>query len=325
MNDHTNLYVALKVSNASVGSSFFRVEFDNDHDGTGRVEIGDEVLDLTDDGFRDLFYRQLPSGGFNWARDEDYGGSRDGVGLDADHAGFSFYELSHPLDTADNSHDFSLRPGMRVGFEVNFAHCPLSAQCAYTTAARLGDVVVVSGSRVAPETQISGGPAEGSVVAESSTSFVFAATDDAIEPVLLTFECKLDDGTWSACSSPQSRDPGEGRHVFQVRATDEMLNTDQTPAVRTWAVDTTGPSKPVIRGRRSVRQGQRIVLRFSATDRLAKGVRFKCAAGSARLKRCSAVYRVKLRPGRHVVRVRAFDRLGNESDLSTARIRVKRR
>jgi len=68
------------------------------------------------------------------------------------------------------------------------------------------------------------------------------------------------------------------------------------------------------------------VLRFSARDNLtaAKRIRFKCAVDSRSLRRCPAVYRVKLHPGRHVGRVRAVDRLGNESDLATFRIRVKR-
>jgi hypothetical protein len=51
---------------------------------------------------------------------------------------------------------------------------------------------------------------------------------------------------------------------------------------------------------------------------------FKCAVDSTRLKRCPAVYRVKLRPGRHVVRVGAVDRLGNQGEVATFRIRVKR-
>lgn len=326
MNDRVNIYLALRVANASVGFSTFQVAFDNDHDGSSQGEIGDEGLHLTDDGFGDLFLRQTPSGTFTWARDDAYGGSQDGVGLDADHPGFSFYELSHPLDTPDNSHDFGLGLATRVGLrDMFFAHCPEYAQCAYTSAANRSDIVIVSGSRVPPETQISGGPAENALVTDSGAVFEFTGTDDVLQSTQLTFECKVDDEGWEACTSPYAVYMQDGRHAFSVRATDEMLNVDPTPALRSVRVDTTGPSKPVIRGRRSVRAGKRVVLRFSAKDALAGGVRYRCAVDSRRLKRCSAVLRVKLRPGRHVVRVKALDRVGNESELSTARIRVKRR
>lgn len=324
MNDLTNLYAALRVTDASVGYSTFQLEFDNDHDDSRFGEVGDDALSLTNAGFGDRFYRQNPSGGFNWVRDDAYGGSQDGDGLDSDHPGFSFYEVSHRLDSSDDLHDFSLRPGMRVGFELYFLHCPVYAQCA-SSRVQSGDVVVVSGSRVPPDTQLSLGPKEGAMVANSSPIFEFAGTDDVLQPSQLTFECKVDDAAWQACTSSYQFDVLDGRHAFSVRALDEMLNVDQTPAGRNWTVDTTGPSKPVIRGRRSARQGQAVVLRFSASDKFTRSsaIRFKCAVDSTRLRRCPAVFRARLRPGRHVVRVKAVDRLGNKGDVATFRIRVK--
>jgi len=59
-----------------------------------------------------------------------------------------------------------------------------------------------------------------------------------------TFECRIDSGRWTSCSSPDSLSPAltEGSHTFDVRAIDEALNTDTTPASDTWIIDSGAPS-----------------------------------------------------------------------------------
>src|SRR4051794_33898673 len=55
-----------------------------------------------------------------------------------------------------------------------------------------------------------------------------------------SFECALDGGTFSACTSPKTyTDVGDGSHTFRVRAFDLAGNVDPTPAVRTWTVENT--------------------------------------------------------------------------------------
>ena len=104
------------------------------------------------------------------------------------------------------------------------------------------------GDTGAPETTITDGP-EGTRYRDSA-SFTFAS-DEAGS----TFECRLDGGDWGACGEPvpvlllveasevfsktYSLLP-DGEHTFEVRATDGAANTDQTPASRTWNIDTTG-------------------------------------------------------------------------------------
>jgi len=87
---------------------------------------------------------------------------------------------------------------------------------------------------IAPDTTIT------SVVpAPNSTSatFTFSGTDNHSAPAALTFECKLDAGTFTTCSSPKTYTGlSVGPHTFSVRATDEAGNTDATPATQTWSI-----------------------------------------------------------------------------------------
>ena len=327
MNDRTNLYIAFRVANATVGSSVFRVEFDNEHRAPRTPAVGDDAVDLTDFGFRDRFFRQSSPNTYTWSDDSSYGGSEDGAGLDGDHTGFSFYELRHPLDSADNAHDLSLRYAARVGFDLFFQHCITNNGCAAPTRVEAGDIVALSGSRIPPDTTISAGPVEGSISADSAPVVEFAGTDDVLRPPELTFECKVNDGAWRACTSPDDQLPelDDGRNTYFVRAVDEMSNADPSPAQRTWIVDTTGPSKPRVRGPRTARTS-RPVYGFTARDAItsARRIRFKCAFDSKRLHRCAARYRQSLRPGRHTLTLRAVDSVGNSSPKTTIRITVKR-
>ena len=160
---------------------------------------------------------------------------------------------------------------------------------------------------------------------DSDFLFEFTGSDDVLGPSQLTFECKLNEGAWRACASPHEFSVGDGRHTFSVRAIDDMGNLDASPAARNWIRDSTAPSKPVIRGRRSVRKGQKVVLRFSARDEFTprSGIRFKCSVDSRRLKSCRGTYRATLRAGRHLVRARAMDSVGNKSRITTVQIIVK--
>src|SRR5207248_3756454 len=58
-----------------------------------------------------------------------------------------------------------------------------------------------------------------------------------------TFECRVDGGSWSACTSPHTTAAlGEGSHTFDVRATDAAGNTDGTPASHAWSIDLGPPT-----------------------------------------------------------------------------------
>ena len=56
-------------------------------------------------------------------------------------------------------------------------------------------------------------------------------------PGSLTFECKLDTGSYVACTSPQTYTGlGTGPHTFSVKAKDAAGNVDQTVASHTWTI-----------------------------------------------------------------------------------------
>ena len=86
-----------------------------------------------------------------------------------------------------------------------------------------------------PQTTLVTKPA--ATVASSNASFGFSSTTtDA------TFECKLDNENWKACSSPNAVSGlALGRHTFSVRAVNSGGTPDATPESHSWTV-----VKPVI-------------------------------------------------------------------------------
>ena len=88
---------------------------------------------------------------------------------------------------------------------------------------------------VAPETTIDSAPAN--PLADADADFTFSADQSGS-----TFECRIDGGTWAACTSPKSYTSlSEGSHTVEVRATDLGGNTDLSPGSRTWVIDTVPP------------------------------------------------------------------------------------
>jgi hypothetical protein len=83
-----------------------------------------------------------------------------------------------------------------------------------------------------PDTKITSGPKGTSN--NASPSFGFSSSESGS-----SFECELDDGGYSSCSSPKNYSSlADGAHTFSVRATDPADNTDPSPATRSFTVDT---------------------------------------------------------------------------------------
>jgi acid phosphatase type 7 len=102
--------------------------------------------------------------------------------------------------------------------------------------------VTTTADTTPPDTTITSGPS--GTVRSTSASFSFTSTESGS-----TFECRLDGGTFGACSSPKAyASLADGSHTFAVRATDAAGNTDATPATRTWTVQTSTQAQYPLRG-----------------------------------------------------------------------------
>lgn len=92
-----------------------------------------------------------------------------------------------------------------------------------------------------PDTTIDTAPTDPSN--DSSPTFEFSGTDNVTPAGSLTFECDLDGGGFTTCTSPHTYPSvGDGPHTFQVQAIDLAGNVDPTPASYTWTIDAAPPS-----------------------------------------------------------------------------------
>jgi hypothetical protein len=87
---------------------------------------------------------------------------------------------------------------------------------------------------VLPDTTITAGPS--GTISTASTDFFFASDPTA------SFECRLDAGAWTPCSSPDSLDGlSDGPHVFETRAVNAQ-GVDPSPAQRSFTVAMPAPA-----------------------------------------------------------------------------------
>lgn len=102
-----------------------------------------------------------------------------------------------------------------------------------------GPVVQDPGDITAPDTTLTGGPADGSWSLARTATFGVAATESG------TLTCALD-GAPYPCAPGQLRVDGlkAGTHVLSVAATDAAGNADTSPATRTWTVPRTAKELP---------------------------------------------------------------------------------
>jgi hypothetical protein len=99
-----------------------------------------------------------------------------------------------------------------------------------TPATRTFAVQAAVADTTPPETTIASGPS--GTISSASTSLSFSSSESPS-----SFECRLDAGSWAACSSPKAYSSlANGAHTFEVRATDAAENTDQTPASRAFTI-----------------------------------------------------------------------------------------
>jgi hypothetical protein len=131
-------------------------------------------------------------------------------------------------------------------------------------------------------------------------------------------ECRVDDGSWSSCTTPVTLGPlADGQHEMQLRSTDRFGNVEDPPFSRTFTVDTSDRTPPdtwMNWAPDVVVHGETAQFSFSASDQDAT---FECRLDGGAFEPCNGaagVHRADtapLEPGTHLFEVRALDRSGN--------------
>jgi hypothetical protein len=165
-----------------------------------------------------------------------------------------------------------------------------------------------------PETTIELGPPD--TVAGTHVRFEFKGRDDITPKDKLRFECRIEGTKYESCPSPKDyarkkaySEDLNGQHTFWVRAKDEAGNVDDTPAQRTWTVDTIGPDTVIDSGPSGTIALEKASFAFSSPE---SGATFQCKMDETDYKSCTSRrgYSV-LSQGSHTFKVRARDALKN--------------
>jgi hypothetical protein len=166
---------------------------------------------------------------------------------------------------------------------------------------------IVAPDTTAPTVSISGGPS--GTVNQTSASFGFSADDGS------PTECRLDGGSFSACSPPATFTAvTEGSHTFEVQARDSAGNVGS--ASRTWTVDTTAPDTSIAQGPAAVTRSRSATLTFSSEA----GATFECQLDGGALAGCSSPATFNnLGDGNHTFSVQARDVAGNTDATPASR------
>jgi len=149
MNDLDNLYLAVKIEDDDLNlGDVLDFHFDNDND--GNREDGDDVLGFdVNYGFYDSFWR-TDFGLHGHLMDWVDGGTSDGMAAASGDGFYNVFEFSHPLQSADINHDFTLNAGDSVGFLIGYDddgrigwHWPSNLWSEYLDFTRRGEIIVV--------------------------------------------------------------------------------------------------------------------------------------------------------------------------------------
>jgi outer membrane protein OmpA-like peptidoglycan-associated protein len=162
---------------------------------------------------------------------------------------------------------------------------------------------------VAPGTTITSSPA--AVTSATGGTIVFSGSDVGGSGVS-SYECKLDAGAFSACTSAVLSGLSEGTHTFSVRAIDVAGNTDATPASVSWLVDTTNPDTSISSHPLANASSTSGTFAFSGSDAGSGVSLYQCRLDGISWSACtSSTVLSSLSQGSHTFEVRATDAAGN--------------
>lgn len=164
-----------------------------------------------------------------------------------------------------------------------------------------------TGAPAVPDTVISTGPAAGATINTGAPSFAFAGNPAA---AAASFECSVDGDAFAACTSPAALSGlDDGQHSFAVRAVDSRSRRDETPAERTFTVDTVAPETQLNSGPSGTTADTAATFTYSAPG----AAKFECRLDGPAFAVCpsSGKSYTGLGGGEHTFAVRAVDAAGN--------------
>jgi hypothetical protein len=153
-----------------------------------------------------------------------------------------------------------------------------------------------------PDTSIDDGPGEFSNSGQAS--FAFSANMAGA-----TFQCRVDNEVPKPCTSPYVRALPDGTHTFSVRAVLASGVGDDTPAERTWTIDTVAPTTTITKAPPAADNTVMPVFMFTSNE---TSVTFDCSLDNAGFVACQPGQTFgPIGDGPHSFAVRARDRAGN--------------
>lgn len=185
------------------------------------------------------------------------------------------------------------------------------ASLAATGIADLGrvtaSVVARSDGSAKPNTAITSGPT--GATTNRDPEFKLEASKDEVR-----YECRFGDAAWAPCEGNPHR-PGplaDGPYTLEARAVDGV-GADETPARRTFLVDTSAPNTTIATAPKAVISEPRPAFFFNASE---QGARFECSmegpGRAAEWFACESPYQPGgLADGDWTFKARAFDAAGN--------------
>lgn len=153
-----------------------------------------------------------------------------------------------------------------------------------------------------PVITFTSGPANGSTVNQSATSFAWSADEGGSG-----FECSLDGADFGQCQALPALP--DGTHTYRVRMTDHAGN--QASVERTWTIDTAVPDTTLLSGpaEGSTSASNEASFEFASPE---SGATFECRLDGAAFAACTSPLKLTgLTNDDHVFEVRARDAAGN--------------